>query len=68
MVGSDRIVEARLEEAPVGVADVLAMIRDVDDPVVPICRVGFQLSGPMFKLSTSFTALFASRRPPEKLR
>jgi len=33
MVGSDRIVEARLEEAPVGVADVLAVIRDVDDPV-----------------------------------
>ena len=34
MVGSDRIVEARLEEAPVGVADVLAVIRDVDDPVL----------------------------------
>jgi len=33
MVGSDRIVEACLEEAPVGVADVLAVIRDVDDPV-----------------------------------
>ena len=33
MVGNDRIVEARLEEAPVGVADVLAVIRDVDDRV-----------------------------------
>ena len=34
IAGSDRIVEARLEEAPVGVADVLAVIRDVDDPVL----------------------------------
>ena len=34
MAGSDRIAEARLEEAPVGVADVLAVIRDVDDPVL----------------------------------
>ena len=34
MAGSDRIAEARLEEAPVGVADVLAVIRDADDPVL----------------------------------
>ena len=33
MVGSDRIVVACLEEAPVGVADILAVIRDVEDPV-----------------------------------
>jgi hypothetical protein len=34
MAGSDRIVEARLEEAPVGVVDVPAVIRDVGDPVL----------------------------------
>ena len=33
MLGSDRIVEARLEEAPVGAVDVLAVVRDVDGRV-----------------------------------
>ena len=42
--------------------------EESEEDAVPICRDGSRFSDPMFKESTSFTALFASRRPPEKLR